>query len=638
MDFMHTPLRPDTMWWDANKIEATVTRKFVCGHLLPEEVERLNRPLGFGDGLTDGTYWDWIEEKAKRLFLILVDLGVPDQIFGVIDDSWDDEDLPIARDQVERLALTPEKDVKLEAKFYYRQFHYLLRPLQKGEHTIFQDEELVPLDVVERKPGLASQQSVDKVTLPHHPGQAFCRRRTSLGSGPGCLDYEDFLSAINDIRHVQNEHLVSYFASYVYQGQGYVLFTPVSDFSLKQFLTTTPTSFKSLGKQTRRQLLLNWIHCLVDTITFLHSRGLSHGNIKPSTILFTNQNHIFFSDFTRLNPELPGSTADKTPFDKESYDYAAPEQWFRPTSMSTSSLQRKTTLSSLYPSPSTTTFSISRSATDSTSISPPSLLHAPNPHLSPQAADIFSLGTIILELLTLLLKKTTRSFASHRAARHKTPGRGGAVPDSSFHRNLGQVETWMAQLAGEAKKKDDALFRGVAPMLHLVERMLAIHPQERPVAREVQTRMYEILHDVCGIEEPHCVHRYEGWEDFGVGELRIRGKEEEERRERMSVGTRRSSTVPSLGLRQTGSGGSGWGPWGSMSRSNSSAGGSVGEPVSPGRRESSINMREREPASPRLKQSEIGSGLQAIQALRVRTNSSGWHQGRLSGGSVSVGQ
>ncbi|KAJ8129898.1 hypothetical protein O1611_g3732 [Lasiodiplodia mahajangana] len=84
-----------TMWWDTSLIETTVTRQFVCSHLIPEEVERLDQPLGFGDGLTDGTYWEWIE-KAKRIFLILADLGIPDQIFGIIDDSWDDNDLPIA--------------------------------------------------------------------------------------------------------------------------------------------------------------------------------------------------------------------------------------------------------------------------------------------------------------------------------------------------------------------------------------------------------------------------------------------------------------------------------------------------------------------------------------------------------------
>jgi hypothetical protein len=47
------------LWWDPDTIEATVTRQFVCDQLLAHEVERLDKPLGFGDGLTDGTYWQY---------------------------------------------------------------------------------------------------------------------------------------------------------------------------------------------------------------------------------------------------------------------------------------------------------------------------------------------------------------------------------------------------------------------------------------------------------------------------------------------------------------------------------------------------------------------------------------------------
>lgn len=165
-------------------------------------------------------------------------------------------------------------------------------------------------------------------------------------------------------------------------------------------------------------------------------------------------------------------------------------------------------------------FSISRSLTDYGS-NPMALIHAPTPQLNPQAADIFSLGCVILDLLSFLLKKHGRPFAAHRGAKHKSPGRGGAVLDSSFHKNLGQVESWMTQLAKDASKKDaDQVFRGISPMLHVVERMLALHPSERPAAHDVQTRMYQILRDACGISEPHCVHQYGGW-DFGIGSLKL---------------------------------------------------------------------------------------------------------------------
>ncbi len=60
------------MWWDEERIEATVTRQFVMLKLRPDEQVRLDEPLGFGDGLTDDTYMDWIAQKAKRIFLVLV--------------------------------------------------------------------------------------------------------------------------------------------------------------------------------------------------------------------------------------------------------------------------------------------------------------------------------------------------------------------------------------------------------------------------------------------------------------------------------------------------------------------------------------------------------------------------------------
>lgn len=509
------------MWWDPSRIEATVTRQFVCSQLLPDEIKRLDLPLGFGDGLTDGTYWEWIDEKAKRIFLILSDLGVPDQIFGLIDDSWDDDDLPIPLDQIERLALTATRDDKFDRRFYARQFHYLLKFVEKGDHVVYDDPEVVPLNV-DKRPGLNLNSAVDRVELPNRPGEFFSRRRIPVGPGPGYLTGEEFIYEINKAKNIENIHLASFFASYTHQGFAYVLFTLPSDFSLKSLLVTMPSSLKSLAKQDRRRLLMNWIHCLVDSLCYLHSRGLSHGNIKPSTILFNSDNHIFYSDISRLSVEAIANSSDKSTFDKESYDYAAPEQWYRP-STSHSSIHRKSTLIASSASASTSSdnssFSISRGGSES-SVNPASMLHSPTPALNPQAVDIFSLGCVILELLSFLMKRQTRNFASHRAAKHKSAGRGGAVLDSSFHKNIGQVETWMTGLAKEASKKDDQVFRGVAPMLQVVARMLSVVPHERPTAQEVEQCTYRILTENCQIAEPHCVHQYGGW-DFGFSNLNI---------------------------------------------------------------------------------------------------------------------
>ncbi|KAI0466368.1 kinase-like domain-containing protein [Xylaria cf. heliscus] len=532
------------MWWDTSLIEATVTRQFVCSHLIPEEIERLDQPLGFGDGLTDGTYWEWIENKAKRIFLILADLNIPDQIFGIIDDSWDDNDLPIALDQVARLALTPGRDDRIAKKFHSRQFHYLVHYIDKGKHVVYQDDDLVPV-VVDRRPGLAANNTIDRVGLPNRPGETFSRRRFSIGTNPGMMSMESFLSEINSTKNLQSDHMASYYGSYVYQGFAYVIFTHTSDFNLKSLLSTTPGPLKSLAKQDRRRMVMNWIHCLTDTLCYIHRKGRSHGNIRPSTVLFCSNNYVFYANMSRLCGEASASASEKSVFDRESYDYAAPEQWYRPST----NAHRRTLMvqrSSASTSSESTTFSISRGGSDTSSSSASSVLHTPNPPLEPQAADVFSLGCVILELISFQMKRTAKAFASHRAAKHKLAGRGGAVLDSSFHRNPGQVESWMTGLAKDAAKKDDVVFRGIAPMLHVVARMLSALPHERPTAQEVEQAMYQILTERCDIAEPHCVHQYGGGggggelELLGLGNLKIH-----EQSGNFNIATRKPAGAPS---------------------------------------------------------------------------------------------
>lgn len=490
------------MWWDDDTVERTVTKKFVCSRLSAQEIDRLDRPLGFGDELTDSTYWEWIDEKAKKIFLILNDLKLAGQIFELIDDSMDDEDLPMGIDEVERLALTPSKDDKTK-KFYHRQFHYILRRLEKGDHIDYEDDEVIPLDVAAEKKNSANQgPHIDTVTLPNQPGRKLCRCRIPLG--PGHLSWEEFISEINGINDLQNGHLLSYWASYTHQGYGYILFTPAPGFSLKSLLTTMPSSLKNLDKKARRHTVLDWIYCLVKTVCFLHDRGLSHGNIKPSAVMFTSDNHIFFSGFTRFQTDILRGVTDNTSSDKEAYDYAAPEKLFKPLSSSATSVHRSGGPSN---NPAATTHASAPTST---------------PNLSQQAADIFSLGCIILDLLSFLLKKHGKPFAAHRAAKQKSSRRGPG-PDSSFHKNPSQVESWMAQLAKDASKKDDPLFKSVAPILYVVEQMLTHYPLERPTANEVLEKLSQVLlTEPGGFSDPHCVRvQRDSGCDVGMGSLAL---------------------------------------------------------------------------------------------------------------------
>ncbi|KFA78410.1 hypothetical protein S40288_06405 [Stachybotrys chartarum IBT 40288] len=509
-------------WWVPARIDATVTRAYVIQQLVPEEIERLDRPVGYGaEDLTERTYWESIRTQAKRIFMLLVELGIPDQIFGIIDDGWVDAELPLSLEDIARLQLTAVRDDRVDRKFYQRQFHYIIKTIDKGDHVVFADHDVVPIEVVDRSPGLNTKNvQFDKVRLPNNPA-VLCRRRYPLGASPGCMSEQIFMDTIANIRFSQNDHIVSYWASYTYQGSGYIIITPFSDFNLKSFLATTPSTYKNLPKIYRRELILNWILCLVDTLCYLHSQNRSHCYIKPSTVLFNNSNHIFFADSLHLSPDSWTGRSDKSSFDREWYDYAAPEQWFRPAG-TTSPTPRKT-YNDLGSSPD---FNISRSLDNQGS--PNAMLHTPTPQLNPQHADIFSLGCVILELMSFLVKKSTSKFASFRSAKHKTAGRGGAVLDTSFHKNLGQVEAWMSILAKDASKKisdsdGGSVFRGFTPLLHVVTGMLSVTPQDRPTAMEVQQRVYKILTDTCGINQPHCVHQYSADLQYSLSRMRISG-------------------------------------------------------------------------------------------------------------------
>lgn len=365
------------------------------------------------------------------------------------------------------------------------------------------------------------------------------------------MPMEEFLSGIDAVKAIDHEHLTCLWASYVHHDCGYLLVSPVHDSNLKSFLTTTPQSIKILAKQDRRILCVNWLHCLASALSSLHKLGLAHKSIRPSNVLLDVDNQIFLGDTGAFSTASEG---DKRGFDKETYDYSAPEQASnsRPSSyvpvylpMSRPSTVKRATFpgnggaSIYFPAPSVSGSSSNDSAsilTDSTgsygSSSPP------NDGLSkkhdPQQADIFSLGTIFLEILTFLLKRASRNFASHRSAKNKTPGRGGGLPDSSFHKNLGQVESWMNTLTKDASKKEDILFRGISHIITLTTQMLSVHPEDRPTASEVQERLYKILSNYSGLgaagegleSRLHCDSRrvkVEDW-NFGFEELRLQSQ------------------------------------------------------------------------------------------------------------------
>ncbi|QDS71103.1 hypothetical protein FKW77_009225 [Venturia effusa] len=319
------------IWWTDERIEAKVTREFITSKLRPNEREQLTRPVSFGRHLTDDTYLDWILRKARRLYLILCECGVSDQIFGLVEDSWDDGDLPISLAEITSLALSYKNDGELNNKFYTNQFRFLLRPLYKHGHIDYASNEVIPVEYIHRLPPAAALQSWSRLHLPKTPDEVYMRRKLSLGEKDGIdpVQESQFLTDVDIARSFEHPHIASVWGSWTAQDSGFWVTSFVAEHNLKSFIDfRLAASIQKHTKPQRHALLLDWLHCLADAVASLHRRGMHHGTIMPSNILIDASNHIAFSDIGSLK----SFQKDKRLDPHEVYNYGAPEDHIAPRS------------------------------------------------------------------------------------------------------------------------------------------------------------------------------------------------------------------------------------------------------------------------------------------------------------------
>ncbi|KAF3942244.1 hypothetical protein ABW19_dt0202070 [Dactylella cylindrospora] len=516
----------ETISWDAEKIDETVTPQFLKDRIPSKKgKERLDIPLGFGDGLTDETYAEWVVQKAKRFFLLLLEFGIPEKIFDVVDQSWDDDDLPLGPHNIQRLRLREHHDKAMESKFYKRQFSYILKEFTYRSHVEFQEEDEIPLVVTHRQkyPGF-SFGSDDRVHRPRRKELQMYRRKITLGLEPDGMMEHDFLAEVDILRNLKHPHIVDLQASYTYLHEACILTTPACDYSLKSFVQNPSNTFKSLNKEQRRRKILGWIHCLSEALSYLHDQGIKSLDIRPRTILIHNDN-IYFSDISILTG-LDAANSCIDHIETERYEYGAPENWTRvlqpqtaPSTPIASSTRTRSFLKSIsmisgnHPPPSLHQDDGASENSEQSASSDNATRHGPDSHFStiqvgewvsnvskPFKASTFSLACIILDLLSFNAKKKPNAFQSHRSTK-KGSSRGGGKPDSSFHANLGQVASWVEILDKEATKKGGE-DRAVKSILQICQNMLYREPDIRPTQQEVADMLWNILREEGGM--PHC--------------------------------------------------------------------------------------------------------------------------------------
>lgn len=302
-------------WWTQEKVETTVTKHFIYSHLRSDDAERLTHPV-FAD-LSDNSFLECILEKARRLFLILIHLGVSGDILRLIEDSYDDDNLPIDEADVASLNLSRGRSQNINSQFYRCQFKYLVRVVGEGEHIRYAEDERVPLERVEG----VTQHGLDRVRLPSPINRVFAHKTIHLE------DRSEFeiLSEIAAAKHLSGKHVPTIFGSFIQDEKIHVLLSPAAKHDLGQFLSDRPKAFEAMSKPERRAHYVRWPHCLANALHWLHDQGVHHGAVRPSRIRIDEQYQISLGQF-----EGDWVLGSVTPVgDLESYQYAAPELWRR---------------------------------------------------------------------------------------------------------------------------------------------------------------------------------------------------------------------------------------------------------------------------------------------------------------------
>ncbi|KAJ5815944.1 hypothetical protein N7447_008177 [Penicillium robsamsonii] len=320
-----------SLWWPEERIKSTLDTKYILSRLRPENIPRLFELPDWGEGLTSGTYMEWILTKAGRVFMILDAIGIPDRIFALVDESCDDDDLPVAQHSVDLLHLSPDgEDLALETSFFHAQWRFLVRGIAEGEHVVYTENEGVPVEAVRTNTsGIHGRDdTVDRVVLAGSVCRVYMRTQVQVGGAPYFFSADEVIAEIRNLKRLSHEHIVSVYASYLKDDSVSVLFTgATADRNLQSFLTDAPVSFKRLEKEQRRQILITWPHCLASAVCWLHARGHSHGAIRPSNIFIDANFHICLGQFEALDSLLTPPHVN----DLEAYNYSAPERWTRPT-------------------------------------------------------------------------------------------------------------------------------------------------------------------------------------------------------------------------------------------------------------------------------------------------------------------
>jgi serine/threonine protein kinase len=275
---------------------------------------------------------------------------------------------------------------------------------------------------------------VDEVKM---AGITFARKTIGLRSSNGKSRLPQIQQEIRSIKALLHPHIISiigdYQESYSGSRQFYcLLMHPVGDEDLNAFFdreASRLTSGQSVSIVTSAWIQ-KWFKCLSSALAHIHSRGVRHQDIKPSNVIRRGSD-VLLTDFSSSGEfELSHTTSTENPAPCTRM-YAAPERL-----ADIELLERHGTRS-----------------------------------------DVFSLGCLFAEMMTVLSSRSVGEFRLFCKAGQDHPG------SQLFYASaLDEVTMWLQDVFLNRRKSS---LRSDVGVFNLVESMLHMDRQKRPSAEEV---------------------------------------------------------------------------------------------------------------------------------------------------------
>ncbi|KAK7548711.1 hypothetical protein IWX49DRAFT_568550 [Phyllosticta citricarpa] len=353
--------------------------------------------------------WALGNSKTALLFLMCDDIAA----WRRASFYWlEDGKLPFTEADLEGIAANPKKVVD-------NQWRVLARELpQNGNHVELTQREMAPLQVISQSPSTGGKMLEQVRWQGDDSARVYMRKQFTVSRHAEKLS---LLAKVQKFKSLDHPNIAKIICSYS-QGSITAILTPQAPATLEDYLQHPLAS-------TRPSLFLRWFNDLTQALAYIHANDLTHQSIRPTKILLDGQ-RIFFSTFgiyteqsssprgspPRSSLSPPPSPNTIRPLTESAFIYAAPEIVAR-----------------------------SRSASQAQSFQQGQ--YTSSPHRYRASADVFSLGCVALEMLSIVKGQTTSNFRSYRSHFSRDP---------SFHANLDRAASWRKHLAQLSSRASSA--------------------------------------------------------------------------------------------------------------------------------------------------------------------------------------